>query len=350
MIALFQRLRRREWPFVWIVPIVFFAVFAALPSVVENPYYLDILINILLMGYLSTAWGLVAQSGQLSFGHAAFIGIGAYTTAILNQQLGISPWAGMWIGAVLATGIGAIIGYPTLRLRGVYFALATLAFAFILQTFVYGTRFIGGIDIGGAMGFHVLLVNGGNAPQVFQFDSKIPYYYIALGMLGIMVFINYFLNRIHVGYYWSAIRGDQDASESIGINASRYRFMAFLMSCFFTGLGGAFYAQYYLTIDPRRVLDLGFSIEIVLAGIVGGWQSIFGPMLGAAIITPIGRMMRAAVGTKYPGLHLLIFGVILMLFIEFMPRGVNEPLMKGIRWLEARLWTPARKDNREEGR
>jgi branched-chain amino acid transport system permease protein len=325
-------------------------VFAALPSVVENPFYLDILINIMLMGYLATAWGLVSQSGQLSFGHAAFIAVGAYTTAVLNQFVGIPPWAGMWIGALLATGIGAIIGYPTLRLRGVYFALATLAFVFILQTFVYGTRFIGDIDIGGAQGFHVLLVNGGDAPHLFQFDNKIPYYYIMLGMLGIVVFLSYFLNRKYIGYYWSAIRGDQDAAESIGVNASRYRFLAFLLSCFITGLGGAFYAQYYLTIDPRRILDLGFSLEIVLAGIVGGWQSVFGPMLGAAITTPIGRMMRASLGIQYPGLHLLIYGVILMLFIEFIPNGINEPLMKGIRWFENRRLAPARAENREVGR
>jgi branched-chain amino acid transport system permease protein len=184
------------------------------------------------------------------------------------------------------------------------------------------------------------MINGGNAPALFQFASKTPFYYIALGMLCGMVALSYFLNRTRTGYYWAAARGDPDAAESLGINVARYRIMAFLMSCFLTGMGGTFYAQYYLTVDPRRILGLGFSIEIALVGIVGGWQSVFGPMVGALVLTPIGQVIRAQLGSGLPGLHLLIYGVILILFIRFLPKGLIEPITKGLRRIEHRVWHP----------
>ena len=336
--ALAQRIRSRGIPFGWVVMAIFVIVAIIIPFASHELYTLNVCILIFWMGYLATAWGLVGQSGQLSFGHVAFLGIGAYTSTILFQQFGVTPWLGMLAGGAVATACGAIIGYPTLRLRGVYFALTTLAFAYILQIFIKNTNWLGPIWIGSSPGQHITLVNGGNAPHLFQFASKIPYYFIALGMLLGIVALSYWLNRTRTGYYWAAIRGDQDAAESLGINAPRYRIMAFLLSCFFTGLGGVFYAQYYLTIDPRRVLGLDFSIEIALTGIVGGWQSVFGPMVGAMVITPIGQYMRAALGGSFPGLHRLIYGVILMLFILFLPRGLNGLLMRGLRRLEAKVW------------
>jgi len=347
--SLAQRLRRREVPFGWVVIVVLLIVAVIIPFAVHEPYVIHISIFIFLMGYLATAWGLVGQSGQLSFGHVAFLGIGAYTSTVLYQQFGVTPWLGMLAGGGMATAIGFVIGAPTLRLRGVYFALATLVFAYILQIFAFNTRWLGPIWIGGAPGLHITLVNGGNAPAVFQFGTKLPFYFIALGMLIGIVSLSYFLNRIRTGYYWAAIRGDQDAAESLGINASRYRLMAFLLSCFLTGLGGTFYAQFILALDPRRVLGLGFSIEIALVGIVGGWQTVFGPMIGSLVLTPIGQAIRARLGATLPGLHLLIYGVILMLFIQFLPRGLNEPIMRGLRRIEARFWRPKEYTTHDRG-
>jgi branched-chain amino acid transport system permease protein len=337
MRALAQRLRK-ERPLGWVGIIAALIVAVVIPQVVHSDYVINIGVLILLYGYLATAWGLVGQSGQLSFGHVAFLGLGAYTSTILYKQFGVTPWLGMFAGAGIATAAGAGIGFPTLRLRGVYFALATLAFAYILQIFIQSTMWLGPIWIGGAPGLHITLVNGGNAPHVFQFASKVPYYYIALGMLVGIVYISYYLNRTRIGYYWAAVRGDPDAAESLGISVARYRIMAFLISCFLTGLAGTFYAQYFRTLDPRRILGLGFSIEIALMGIVGGWQSVFGPMIGALMLTPIGQVMRAQLGGTLSGLHLLIYGIILMLFIHFLPRGLNSPIMRGLRWAEAKVW------------
>ena len=308
-----------------------------IPQLIYVGHLINLGVLIFLMGYLATTWGFVGQSGQLSFGHVAFLGLGAYTSTILYEQFGITPWVGMFAGAGIATLAGAVIGFPTLRLRGVYFALVTLAFAYILQIFVMNTNWLGPLHLGASPGLHITLVNGGNAPSVFQFADRLPYYYIALGMLVGVVALSYYLNRTSLGYYWTAIRNDPDAAESLGINTGRYRVRAFLMSCFFTAFAGTFYAQYFLTLDPRRILGLGFSIEIALTGIVGGWQSVFGPIIGALVLTPIGQVMRARLASVASGLHLLIYGIILMLFIEFLPKGLNNPIMRGLKWIEVKL-------------
>lgn len=346
--ALAQRIRTRQIPFSWVVIAVFVVVMAILPIIIRNPYYMNIVILVLLMGYLSTAWGMVGQTGQLSFGHVAFLGLAAYTSTILYEQFGVTPWVGGLAGAAIAVAAGAVIGFPTLRLRGVYFALATLAFAFILQIFIMNTFELGPIWIGATPGIHITLVHGGNAPEVFQFRGKIPYYFIALGMLIGILALNLYLNRSRMGYYWRAIRDDPDAAESLGINVAKYRIRAFLLSCFLTGLGGVFYAQYFLTVDPRRILDLGFSIEIAVIGIVGGWQSVFGPFFGAVILTPIGELIRARM-YHLPGLYLVIYGFMLVMFMLFLPKGLNSPIMRGLRSLEAKFWRSAAEGNKEIG-
>jgi len=344
--ALAQRIRTRQIPFGWVVIGVFVIVMIILAFVIKNPYYMNILILIFLMGYLATAWGLVGQTGQLSFGHVVFLGLAAYTSTILYEQFGVTPWLGGLAGGGIAVAAGAVIGYPTLRLRGVYFALATLAFAYILQIFVMNTFELGPLWIGATPGIHITLAPGGHAPGIFQFGNKIYYYFIALGMLMGILALNFYLNRSRMGYYWAAIRNDPDAAEALGIHVAQYRIRAFLLSCFLTGLGGVFYAQYFLTVDPRRILDLGFSLEIALTGIVGGWQSIFGPFLGALVLTPIGELIRARMYTL-PGLHLVIYGIILVVFILFLPQGLNSPIMRGLRWLEVKSWRTAVEGNRE---
>jgi branched-chain amino acid transport system permease protein len=315
--------------------LLLFVLFAIFPLIIKNPYNLNLLIMILLMGYFATAWGLVGQTGQLSFGHVAYIGIGAYTSTILFQQYGISPWIGMIAGGLAAVFFGAIIGYPTLRLRGVYFALATLAFAFILKIFVMNTYEVGPFWLGASPGIAINIDKTSSPIVVFQFLSKVPYYYIMFIMLVGVIGLNFAINRSRMGYYWAAIRDDTDAAESLGINVSNYRIRAFLLSCFLTGMGGVFYAQYILAVDPKRVLDLGFSIEIALIGIVGGWQSVLGPFLGALILTPVGELIRARLH-NLPQLYIIIYGAILIAFILFLPNGINSKVMKLVGAIDSR--------------
>lgn len=316
--------------------VLLIAVGLILPLFVHNPYYMSVLILIFMMSYLSTTWGIIGQTGQLSFGHSAFVGLGGYTSTILYTQLNVSPWFGMIAGGCVAVIFGIIIGIPTLRLRGVYFALATLAFASILQIVAKTTYQIGPIIIGASPGIQMNLVNGGDAPAMFQFQGKLGYYYVIFGMLVCVLFFSYMLNRARMGYYWTAIRNDEDAAESLGINVSRYRITGFLLSCFLTGIGGVFYAQYLLAVDPRTILGLGFSTEIAIMGIVGGWQSVFGPLIGSVVLVPISELLRARL-SAIPQLTKIIYGLILVLFMLFLPKGINGLIVKGIKKLKVRL-------------
>lgn len=333
-------MKRRPTSFGWIVAAFLLLVAIIIPFVLkDHPYYVHIFILIFLFGYLSTAWGLVGQTGQLSFGHAAFVGLGGYTSTILFMDYGVTPWIGMFAGVIVATLFGLIIGYPTLRLRGPYFALCTLAFAAIVQTYVQNTETLGPINLRGAMGLLLPQANGGDAPALFQFATKTPYYFVALALMVGAVLLSYALNRTRTGIYWTAIRGDQPAAESLGIDAGRYRLLAFLLSCALTALGGTFYAQYFHYINPERAMHISMSIEIVLVGVVGGWQTVIGPMIGSILLTPIGELLRAQLGGGFAGLHFVIYGALLMAVILWLPKGVEPLVMRGLKWLDRKLWS-----------
>jgi branched-chain amino acid transport system permease protein len=324
--------RRSRRIFGIVLAAVLIAAGLALPFVVRDPYFMSVVILCLMMGYLSSTWGIISQTGQLSFGHSAFVGLGGYTSTILYTQLNVTPWLGILAGGAVAVLFGLVIGLPTLRLRGVYFALATLAFASILQIVALTTLQIGPIMIGASPGIQINLVNSGDAPQVFQFRGKMGYYYVIFGMLCLVLLLSFILNRIRIGYYWRAIRNDEDAAESLGINVARYRILGFLLSCFLTGAGGVFYAQYLLAVDPRRILGLGFSTEIALMGIVGGWQSVFGPVIGSAVLVPISEFLRARL-SAIPQMTTVIYGLMLVVFMVFLPQGINGLIVKAVKEL-----------------
>jgi branched-chain amino acid transport system permease protein len=303
-------------------------------------YYLHNFILVFLFAYLGTAWGLVGMAGQLSIGHAAFLGMGGYISTLLFMDFGVTPWIGMCAGAITAAVVGVIIGYPTFRLKGPYFALTTIALAEILRIYVENTE-IGpfGIDLRGAMG--LLVPPRGNSPAVFQFLGKEPYYYISLGMMCAAIAISFVINRTRIGYYLAAIRSDRDAAESLGINITKFNLIVMAISCFLTALGGTFYAQYFRFINPERGMGLSMSIEIVLVGVVGGWQTVLGPAIGSFLLTPFGELVRAYFGGTYAGLHLFIYGIMLMLVIMFLPNGLHDPIIQALKRLEGRIWKPA---------
>jgi branched-chain amino acid transport system permease protein len=306
------------------------------PLFLEDPYFLHIFILVFLFGYLGTAWSFVSMAGQLSMGHAAFLGIGGYFSTLMFMELGVTPWLGMWEGALFCAILGVFVGYPTFRLKGPYFALTTIAMAEILRIYIENTE-VGpfGIPLRAAMG--LLIPLKGNAPYVFQFDDKEPYYYISFIMMCVSIILSFIINRTRIGFYLAAIRSNQDAAESLGINSIKYKLIAMAISCFLIALGGTFYAQYFRYINPERALGLGMSIEIVLVGVVGGWQTVLGPAIGSVILTPLGEIVRAYLGGSYAGLHLLLYGVVLMAIIFFLPNGINDPLMRGIKRLESKI-------------
>lgn len=303
-----------------------------IPLVLKSPTYLHILVMLFLYAYLTTSWNLVGGfAGVLPLGHATFIGIGAYTSTILYLQYGISPWIGMIIGGILATIVGVIIGLPTFKMRGAYFALATIAFAEALRVIVENIDYIGPLKLNGPRGLQIPPLNVGFANLLF--NTKVPYYYIIVFMLFAVIGLTYLVSRSKLGYYLNAGGEEPDAAKSLGVNVARCKLVAMAMSCFLTALAGTFYAQFTLFIHPKSIISLDLSFEIAFIALIGGRGSIAGPLLGALLLRPVSDFSRIYLGSVLPGLHLIIFGIVLILVMIYQPRGIQEPLTRLYNWL-----------------
>src|SRR5262245_28513740 len=259
------------------LPIVLGFALLVFPAVFAKPYPRDVMIRIFLYGLLAQAWNLLGgYAGQISLGNAVFFGIGAYTSSVLAIWWGLSPWLGMLVGMVLAVVVSQVIGFPCFRLRGHYFAIATIAIGEIVQTIM-----INWDAVGGARGINVPI-----RPETlanFQFHrAKWPYYYIALGLFATVFGLTALVERSRLGYYFRAIREDSDAAQSLGVPLTRYKLLAIALSAGFTAMGGTFYAQYVLFIDPESVLRPSLSILVCLVAVLGGGGTLRGPAFGAA--------------------------------------------------------------------
>lgn len=304
--------------------VIWGAVFAvlALLGFVADDYTTHVLILIFFWAYLGQSWNILGgYAGQFSFGHTAFFGIGAYTSTALFVHFGLTPWLGLIIGGVLGLLLGLAIGYLSFRygLRGSYFALATLAFAESLQVIATNVGWLGA-------GAGMLVPLWGEAPWLFQFGSKRPYYFIILAMLAAVTFLTYRVARSKLGYCLVSIRENENAAEAIGVDTFAYKMRAMAISSFLTTLGGTFYCQYFFYVDPALAFGVGNSVEIILRPIVGGAGTIAGPLVGSFVLTPLGELTRQYVrqwsGQNTPGVDLMVFGAILILVIIFLPNGV----------------------------
>jgi len=282
-------------------------------------YILHMLILVGMYAYLATAWNILGgYAGQLSLGHALFIGSGAYTSTLLLRAFKLSPWLGMLGGAIIATSLGLFIGYLSFRyrIRGPFFALVTLAFA---QIFVYvasNTR-----EVGGASGLMVPLER--SSLLAYQFTEKLPYYYIVLALVAVGLGLTWWLRRSKTGFYFLSIRENEDAAQALGINLMKYKLLATAISTSLSALGGTFYAQYVLFVDPPSVLSPELSLEVIIYSVVGGMGTTFGPLLGAAVLVPVAEVMRATVGKSgVSGAHLIVYGAFLVTMMLFFPDGI----------------------------
>ncbi len=261
---------------------------AIMPGGLSGSALLNVFLLIFLFGYLAQSWNILGGfAGQLSLGHAAFFGIGAYTSTLLFTELGISPWIGMLAGMVTAGAFGLFIGVVSFhyRLAGPFFTLATIAFAELTRLTALHLKITGG-----SMG--ILIPLQGDSFWNFQFSGKAPYYYIALAMLVAVTALIWWISRSRIGYYLHAIRQDEDAAEAIGIDTRRYKLIAAALSAALTGAGGTFYAQYTQYIVPDDILTVGLSVEIILRAIIGGSTTVFGPVIGSFILTPVAEATR----------------------------------------------------------
>jgi branched-chain amino acid transport system permease protein len=299
----------------------------ALPS-----YFLEILITVLFVGYLGSSWNILGgYAGQFSFGHAAYFGLGAYTSTLLFLRLGLSPWIGMFVGGALAALFGVFAGFLSFRygLRGPYFSLVTLAFAEMLRVVAVNSKAIGS-SIG------LVIPNRISAPASFVFTGKLPYYYVILVMALAAVAVTWWIERSKLGYALVAIRENEDAAEAAGVDALGMKLRAMAISSFLTALGGTFYAQYFAYIDPTVTFGPAISIQALLQAIVGGAGTVLGPFLGAFVLTPVSELTRSLFRGR-AGVDIMAYGLILILVISFLPQGLmgwarraRRPAMAGV--------------------
>jgi branched-chain amino acid transport system permease protein len=308
-------------------PVVCILILLVVPLIFGNPAFLQLMVLVLLYAYLTTSWNLVGGfAGVLPLGHTLFIGIGAYTSTLLFIELGLTPWIGMFVGAFMAMIAGLLIGLPTLKLRGAYFALASIAFLEGFRVVTENTKEVFGVKINGPQG--LLLPLKGNSLYYYQFDNKIWYYYLILIMTAIVLYITWKVSVSRLGYYLMAGGEDKEAAEALGVNVFRCKIYAMMMSTFLTALGGTFYAQLVRYIYPKGIMNLEFAFEIAFIAIVGGRGTLAGPILGSFLLVPLAELTRLYLGGSYLGIHLVVYGIVLMIVMLFQPRGITAPLAK----------------------
>ena len=294
------------------------------PLVVRDIYRLDLGITVLIWASLATAWNISGGfAGGLSLGHAAFFGVGAYTSTLLFLRLGITPWIGIFAGAMLAAMLGALLGVITFRLKGPFFVLATLAFGIVVHIINVNWRAL----TRGAAGL-LLPFRGG--PQNMLFLNLWAYWYTGLGLLVLTVGVSMGIERSRLGYYLVALREDEDAARSLGVRVVRSKVIATAVSAALAACAGSVYAAFIQYIDPDSTTQFELSVQIALVAIVGGMGTTFGPVLGAAIVIPLGEMLRARLGG---GAALVVYGFLLMVIVLAAPNGA----IAGVRLLVRRL-------------
>ncbi len=316
-----------------IIPFIFW--------LLDLPFPVNTLFLCLMFSILAMAWNLLeGYAGQLSFGHAVFFGVGAYATMILMLYYKITPWIGIFIGGFVAAIVGLALGVPLFRLRSHWFSLATIAVGEI-----FTLTFIAWDYVGGSAGLQAPIVPPDQALYYLQYAGPYVYTYIALGILGLELLVLYLLVNSRIGFYLQAIREDESAAMSFGINPFKYKMIAMFFSALFTGMGGGLYTVRFRFIDPFAVFDLiTVSVYITIAGILGGIYSFIGPIVGSFIFIPISEYVRVQIVARFPryyGLHVFVLGVILLAISLLAPEGIMGWLeKKGI--VKKRLAIPIR--------
>lgn len=335
---IFARLRYPSY----YIPASAIAFLIIFPFLTTNEYIMQVGIMVLLFAIMGSGWNIIAGfGGQLSLGHAAFVGIGAYVSTLLFIYLELTPWIGMLIGGVVSAFFGIIVGYPCFKLRGAYYALATIAYGELVRIFFQNTNQIGPIDLKGAQG--ILLPLKGDSFYWFQWNDKTPYYYVALVMMFLVILLCFKIKNSKFGYYLAAIGDNQEAAESLGVDSARMKVYAAAISSFVMALAGTFYAQFLLYIGPQGLLVDTFSTEIALVGIIGGAQ-VMGPVIGAFLLTPVSEATRIFLGGQFIGVHLVVYGAILMAVITYAPQGILPFLTKYYFKILGKLGDPNYKD------
>ena len=302
--------------------LVLLALLLVVPLALDR-YLLSVMILILYLAYVGQAWNIMMGfCGQLSIGHALYVGLGAYTSAALFQHFGVVPWFGMVAAVVVCVAAASIIGWLAFRfgIGGTYFALLTIAFAEFTRIGFDHFEWVGasgGLFLRVEQQDRIDLLNLRGHPLIF--------YYLALGLAVLGFLLSAWLLRGRAGYYFRAIRDNEEAAQAAGVDTFRYKMFAVQISGGMTALAGVFFAFYYNNLFPEQIFNIGRSIEIILAPIIGGIGTLFGPILGAAVVTVLSEGINEALamsGYEIPGVRQILYGIALALAIMFMPDGI----------------------------
>ncbi len=280
-------------------------------------YVQHIFILIALYGSIALAWNILGgMTGQMSLGHALFVGAGAYVATALYLKLGVNPWIGFLCATILGGALGAGLGYIVFRrqLSGVFFALVTLAVAEMALHVVSNIP-----DLGAANGLAIPPQRGF---ANFQFGSKTGFCFAALVLLALVCATIVVIQRSRLGYVFRSIRENERAAAAVGIDVVQGKVIAAALSGALAALAGPFYANYVLFIDPESVIGISLSIDALLFAFVGGLGSLFGPLLGAAVLVPLTELLRSLLGNHFAGIHLIAYGIVLIVVIRLAPQGL----------------------------
>lgn len=294
----------------------FAAAVALLPAITSSGVVLNIAIMTLYAALLGQAWNLLAGfGGQFSFGHAVFFGTGAYAAAVLQARFGWNAWAALPAALALGAAVGGFIGALSFRygLRGSYFALVTLAFAEVFRILANNVQFTGA-----GVGLMIKLEPGAAR---FQFADKAGYLYVILAFVVVGLLVSWWLKHSRYGAWLQAVRDNEDSAAALGVNVFAVKLQAIMLSGALTAAAGVFYVQYFQYIDPSLAYGPAVSVEALLGPIIGGLGTVWGPILGAAVLHLLGEATRGLV-SSLPGVNLIVYGVLLVLMIMFLPRGI----------------------------
>lgn len=301
---------------IYIIGILFLLALLIIPVFFKSSFLIHMYCLIFFYVALTAAWNIPAFGGQLSLGHASFFGIGAYTAAILYVKLGVSPWVGLLVAIVTGLIGGMILSLPLVRLRGPFFTLSSIAFAEVLRLIAIDWRKLTNGSEGITIPFEPALKN-------LTFQSGIPFYYIFLLLAIGIVYFTYRLRFRALGVHLKAIASNDDAARALGVNTTLTQIIALMWSSSITAVLGVFYVFYVYSLEPQTFFSFDlFSLQPALNGIVGGMGTVWGPVLGAIVMTPLGEFLRYYLGTVQQGLNFVVYGIVLILTVRFIPGGI----------------------------
>lgn len=318
------------------IPLTLLALAASLPFwFIRTAFVLDVATTTLIFMSAAIAYNLISGfGGQLSFGHSVFFGLGAYTAALLLTEAGISPLLGLLVGGVIAVLVALVVGHATLRLRGVYFVLATFALTLIFEILATHFKGITGGDGGLSVPF------GGNSPLNLQFENELWLYYVALALVSLYFVVSRAVRGSRTGLFLRAIRDDQDAARASGVGVTRVKVGVLCLSAFLTSVSGVLYLQQTSFVDPRSAFGVDVAVQIALPAIAGGLGTVWGPVLGASVLIPLREFLNASLSGLPPGLSLIVYACFVIGIMLLDPQGMEGLARRAVGRISRRRTKP----------